>query len=195
MLALIQYLSAFAGIKPPVAKTDPKVDTIHGEERVDDYFWLRDKSNLEVIEYLEAENRYTDALMEHTEEFQETLYQELLGRIKETDLSVPEKIDGYFYYTRTEEGKQYPFYCRKKGSLEADEEMLLDPNALAEGHEFLDIGDYKVSPNHQLLAYSADTSGAEIYSIYVKNLNTGELLDEIPDTSFSIQWANDKRAT
>ncbi len=191
MLVLIQCLSAFAGMEPPVAKASPKVDAVHGEERVDNYFWLRDKSNPEVIEYLEAENRYTDALMKHTEEFQETLYQELLGRIKETDLSVPEKIDDYFYYTRTEEGKQYPFYCRKKESLEADEEMLLDPNALAKGHEFLDIGDYKVSPNHQLLAYSADTSGAEIYSIYVKNLNTGELLDEIPDTSFSIQWAND----
>ena len=99
---------------PPVAKTDPKVDTVHGEARVDNYFWLREKSNPEVIKYLEAENRYTDAMMQHTEDFQEQLYQELLGRIKETDLSVPEKMGDYYYYTRTEEGKQYPIHCRKR---------------------------------------------------------------------------------
>ena len=102
---------------PPVAKTKPKVDTVHGEERVDNYFWLREKSNSQVIEHLEAENRYTEAMMQHTEDLQKQLYQELLGRIKETDLSVPEKMGGYYYYTRTEEGKQYPIYCRKKGKF------------------------------------------------------------------------------
>ena len=120
MLPIIYWLATTAPTAsetPPVAKTDPKVDTVHGESRVDNYFWLREKSNPEVIEYLEAENRYTEAMMQHTEDFQEQLYQELLGRIKETDLSVPEKMGDYYYYTRTEEGKQYPIYCRKKAKF------------------------------------------------------------------------------
>ena len=179
---------------PPIAKTKPKVDTVHGEERVDNYFWLREKSNPQVIEYLEAENRYTEAMMQHTEDFQEQLYQELLGRIKETDLSVPEKMGDYYYYTRTEEGKQYPIYCRKKGRLEAEEEVLLDQNALAERHEYLEIGVYKISPNHQLLAYSTDTTGGESYTLHIKDLNTGQLLsDQIPNTYYSVEWANDNQ--
>ncbi len=179
---------------PPVAKTKPKVDTVHGEERVDNYFWLREKSNSQVIEHLEAENRYTEAMMQHTEDLQKQLYQELLGRIKETDLSVPEKMGGYYYYTRTEEGKQYPIYCRKKGSLEADEEVLLDQNALAEGHEYLEIGVYKISPNHQLLAYSTDITGGESYTLHIKDLNTGQLLsDQISNTYYSVEWANDNQ--
>ena len=104
-------------LTPPVAKTDLKVDTVHGEERLDNYFWLREKSNPEVIEYLEAENRYTEAMMQHTTDFQEQLYQELLGRIKETDLSVPEKMGDYYYYTRTEEGKTVPYLLSKKGTF------------------------------------------------------------------------------
>lgn len=179
---------------PPIAKTQPKTNTVHEEERVDNYFWLREKSNPEVIEYLEAENRYTEAVMQHTADFQEQLYQELLARIKETDLSVPEKMGGYYYYTRTEEGKQYPIYCRKKGSLEAEEEILLDQNALADGHEYLEIGVYKISPNHQLLAYSTDTTGGESYTLCIKDLNTGQLLeDQIPDTYYSVEWANDNQ--
>lgn len=192
MLPIIYWLAT--GITPPVAKTDPTVDTVHGEERLDNYFWLREKSNPEVIEYLEAENRYTQAMMQHTEDFQERLYQELLGRIKETDLSVPEKRGDYYYYTRTEEGKQYPIYCRKEGSLEAEEEILLDQNALAEGHEYLEMGVYEISPNHQLLAYSTDTTGGESYILYVKDLNTGQLLaDQIPNTYYSVEWANDNQ--
>ncbi len=183
-----------ATLTPPVAKTDSKVDTVHGEVRLDNYFWLREKSNPEVIEYLEAENRYTEAVMQHTADFQEQLYQELLARIKETDLSVPEKMGDYYYYTRTEEGKQYPIYCRKKGSLEAEEEILLDQNALAKGHEYLEIGVYKISPNHQLLAYSTDTTGGESYTLCIKDLNTGQLLeDQIPDTYYSVEWANDNQ--
>ena len=179
---------------PPIAKTKPKVDTVHGEERVDNYFWLREKSNPQVIEHLEAENRYTEAMMQHTEDFQKQLYQELLGRIQETDLSVPEKMGDYYYYTRTEEGKQYPIYCRKKGSLEADEEVLLDQNALAEGHEYLEIGVYKISPNHQLLAYSTDITGGESYTLHIKDLNTGQLLsDQISNTYYSVEWANDNQ--
>ena len=179
---------------PPIAKTKPKVDTVHGEERVDNYFWLREKSNPQVIEHLEAENRYTEAMMQPTEDLQEQLYQELLGRIKETDLSVPEKMGDYYYYTRTEEGKQYPIYCRKKGSLEAEEEVLLDQNALAEGHEYLEIGVYKISPNHQLLAYSTDITGGESYTLHIKDLNTGQLLsDQISNTYYSVEWANDNQ--
>ena len=200
MLPIIYWLATAAPteseatLTPPVAKTDPKVDTVHGEARVDNYFWLREKSNTEVIEYLKAENKYTQAMMQHTEGFQEQLYQELLGKIKETDLSVPEKMGDYYYYNRTEEGKQYPIYCRKKGSLEAEEEILLDQNALAERHEYLEIGVYKISPNHQLLAYSTDTTGGESYTLYVKDLDTGQLLgDQIPNTYYSVEWANDNQ--
>ena len=193
-LATAASTSARATLTPPVAKTDSKMDTVHGEARVDNYFWLREKSNPEVIAYLEAENKYTEAMMQHTEDFQEQLYQELLGRIKETDLSVPEKIDDYYYYTRTEEGKQYPIYCRKQGNLEAAEEILLDQNALSEGHEYLEVGVYKISPNHQLLAYSTDTTGGESYTLYIKDLNTGQLLaDQIPNTYYSVEWASDNQ--
>ena len=179
---------------PPIAKTQPKADTVHGEERIDNYFWLREKSNPEVIEYLEAENRYTEAMTQHTEDFQKQLYQELLGRIKETDLSVPEKMGNYYYYTRTEEGKQYPIYCRKKEGLEVEEEVLLDQNVLAQGHEYLEMGVYNISPNHQLLAYSTDTTGGESYTLYIKDLNTGQLLsDQIPNTYYSVEWANDNQ--
>ena len=193
-LATAVTTASKATLTPPVAKTDSKVDTVHGEVRLDNYFWLREKSNPEVIGYLEAENRYTEAVMQQTADFQEQLYQELLARIKETDLSVPEKMGGYYYYTRTEEGKQYPIYCRKKGSLEAEEEILLDQNALADGHEYLEIGVYKISPNHQLLAYSTDTTGGESYTLCIKDLNTGQLLeDQIPDTYYSVEWANDNQ--
>jgi oligopeptidase B len=181
-------------ITPPIAKIVPKADTLFGDVRIDNYFWLRDRANPEVMKYLEAENGYTEAMMKQTEEFQERLYKELLGRIKETDFSVPEKIDDYYYYARTEEGKQYPIYCRKKGSLEALEEILLDQNALAAGHNYLGIGVFKVSPNHQLLAFSVDTNGSEAFTLYVKDLNTGKLLgDEIPNTSYSAVWANDNK--
>ena len=193
-LATAIRIPSGATLTLPVAKTDPKVDTVHGEARVDNYSWLREKSNPEVIAYLEAENKYTEAMMQHTEDFQEQLYQELLGKIKETDLSVPEKIDDYYYYTRTEEGKQYPIYCRKKGNLEATEEILLDQNALSEGHEYLEVGVYKISPNHQLLAYSTDTTGGESYTLYIKDLTTGQLLgDQIPNTYYSVEWASDNQ--
>jgi len=181
-------------ITPPVAEIVPKADTLFGNVRIDNYFWLRDRANPEVMKYLEAENGYTEAMMKPTEEFQEQLYKELLGRIKETDFSVPEKIDDYYYYSRTEEGKQYPIYCRKKGGLEASEAILLDQNALAVGHKYLEVGVFKISPDHQLLAYSVDTTGSEAYTLYVKDLNTGKLLgDEIPNTDYSTEWSNDNK--
>ncbi|MCK4397349.1 S9 family peptidase [candidate division WOR-3 bacterium] len=181
-------------ITPPVAKVIPKTDTLHGEIRIDDYYWLRNRSNSEVIEYLEEENEYTEAVMKHTEKFQEQLYKELLSRIKEIDLSVPDKIDNYYYYKRTEEGKQYPIYCRKKGSLDAEEEILLDQNELAAGHTYFEIGLYKISPNHKFLIYSVDTTGSEIYTLYFKDLDKDELFtEEIPNSGYSAAWANNNK--
>jgi oligopeptidase B len=180
------------GSSAPVACVEPRVHTVHGETRVDEYFWLRDRSDPRVIAYLEAENSYTTATMRHTEPLQERLYQEMRGRIKETDLSVPERVDEYFYYTRTEAGGQYPILCRKRGSLDAAEEILLDQNPLAAEHTYYKIGVSEVSPDHRRLAYSVDTSGAEEFTLHIKDLTTGELLPEtIPGTSLGVAWAND----
>lgn len=181
-------------IAPPVAKTFPKIDTIHGDILVDNYFWLKQKNDPEVIEYLKAENTYTTMIMKHTEAFQQELYEEMLSRIKETDLSVPEKLDDYYYYKRTEQGKQYPIYCRKKGSLDAKEEILLNQNTLAENYDYLEIGALKISPDHNLLAYPVDTSGSEWFTLFIKDLKTGELYNEqISNTGYSIAWASDNR--
>ncbi|MEW5924055.1 MAG: S9 family peptidase, partial [Candidatus Zixiibacteriota bacterium] len=180
--------------KPPVAARVAQVDTVLGHERTDDYYWLRNKENPEVIAYLEAENAYTEKIMKHTEKLQEELYNEILGRIKETDLTVPISRDNYYYYSRTEEGKQYVIYCRKIGSLEAEEQILLDLNKLAEGKDFFSLDAFAVSPDHKLLAYAVDEQGNEHYNIFFKNLETGEMLpDTIKDASNSVQWANDNQ--
>jgi oligopeptidase B len=185
-------VSADEAVQPPVAKIIPQPSTTLGETRVDNYAWLRDRNNPETIHYLEAENEYTKASMKHTEKLQAKLYDEILGRIQQTDLSVPTKRDDYFYYTRTEEGKQYGIYCRKHGSLDAKEEILLDGNKMAEGKKYFRIGNFAPSPNHQLLAYSVDYEGDEAYTIHVKDLGTGKLLpDTIPNTYYSLEWAND----
>jgi oligopeptidase B len=166
---------------------------VHGELRVDDYFWLRDRTNPAVVAYLEAENRYAASAMRHTEVLQEQLYLEMRGRIKETDLSVPERVDEYYYYSRTEEGGQYPILCRRHGEHGA-EEVLLDQNPLAAGHAYCRIGASAVSPDHRLLAYSVDRSGAEEFTLYLRDLSTGALLAEsIPNTSHGVAWANDSR--
>ena len=179
---------------PPAAKRVPKSSTTHSDVRVDDYFWLRDKTNPEVIRYLEEENRYTEGQMAHTKDLQGRLYKEILGRIKETDLSVPERIDDYYYYSRTEEGRQYAIHCRKKGGLEAAEEILLDQNELAAGHKYFRIGAFQASPDHKLLAYSTDTNGSETYTLVVKDLQTGKLLpDQIRNTYYGLEWAADNR--
>ena len=179
---------------PPVAKTVSKQVTVHGDTRVDNYAWLREKDNAEVTQYLEAENQYTEQVMAPLKPLQETLYKEILGRIQETDLSVPVKRDDYFYYTRTEEGKAYAIYCRKHGSLDAPEEILLDANALAAGQKYFRIGNFSISPDHRLLAYSTDVEGDEAHTIFVKDLATGELLpDRITNTYYSLEWANDNR--
>ena len=180
--------------QPPVAKIKSTVDTLFGTEMIDNYHWLRERDNPEVIEYLKAENAYTDSIMKHTEKLQGKLYDEMVARIKETDLSVPVKRDNYYYYSRTEEGKQYKIYCRKEGSLDAEEEVLLDLNKMAEGKDFLNLGIFDVSPNHELLAYAIDTMGNERYTLRVKNLKTGKLYPDIIDSvSTSFEWANDNR--
>jgi oligopeptidase B len=179
--------------QPPIAAQRSEELLTHGDRRVDPYYWLRDRDNPEVIDYLEAENAYTEAQMAHTEALQQTLYDEMLGRIQETDLSVPYRYGNYYYYSRTEEGKAYGSLCRKEGSLEAPEEILLDENRLAEGQEFFDLGDYEVSPNHKLLAYSTDTQGNERYTLVFRNLETGDRFPEsIPDVGGTC-WANDNK--
>lgn len=178
-------------VKPPVAKKVPKVDMLHGDRRVDDYFWLRDKSHPDVAAYLTAENDYTDAIMKPTEPLQETLYQEMLGRIKQTDLSVPFRNLGYYYYSRTEEGKQYPIFCRKKGSVNAPEQITLDPNELGKGHEFFSVSLHTVSDDGRLLAYTFDNTGFRQYTLHVKDLETGETLDDRAERVGSLAWAAD----
>ena len=181
-------------VRPPIAKIIPKETTLHGDTRVDNYFWLRDRSDPDVVAYLETENEFTERVMAPTKPLQEKLYQEILGRVQETDLSVPVKRDDYFYYTRTEEGKAYSISCRKHLTLDAPEEILLDSNALASGEKYFRLGNFSVSPDHRLLAYSADTEGDEAYTIFVKDLATGELLpDRIRNTYYSLEWANDNR--
>jgi len=181
-------------VQPPVAKVVPKELSIHGHTRVDNYFWLNQREDAEVINYLKAENAYTDKVMEHTKEFQEKLFGEIKGRIKEDDNSVPYKLDDYYYYYRYEKGKEYPIYCRKQGSLDQEEEIILNVNELAKEHKFFATRGLSVSKNHKLLAYAADTKGRRIYTIYFKNLETGEMLPEqIPDVTSNIEWANDNK--
>jgi oligopeptidase B len=179
---------------PPIAKKHPHTHSIHGDERIDNYYWLRERENPEVIAYLEAENQYTEAMMKQTESLQTELYKEMLSRIQETDLSVPSRKDNYWYYSRTEEGKNYPIYCRKEGSLYAPEEILLDQNQLAQESEYFSLGVLSISPNHKILAYSIDTTGAEKHTLYFLDLKTREVDPQsIPDTSYSFVWANDSQ--
>jgi oligopeptidase B len=180
--------------QPPVAKRIPKTDTLHGEVRRDDYFWLRQKSDPEVRAYLEAENAYTEASLSHLKPTQDSIYREMLGRIKETDLTVPWRYRGYWYYTRTEQGKDYPILCRKKGSLDAKEAIILDQNQLARGKKFHALGGVDVSPDGNLLLYLEDTTAFREYTLHVKDLRTGKLLPEsIPDVWNGTAWADDNR--
>jgi oligopeptidase B len=181
--------------KPPVATRRPRHITQHGQTRTDDYFWLRDGDKAEIIAYLEAENAYTSAVLQPAGDLEKKLYEELLSRIKQTDLSVPVRIDDYYYYSRTEQGLQYPIQCRKKDSLEAGEQVLLDLNELGANQPYLRLANYKPSPDHKLLAYSFDTSGDEVYITAVKDLDTGSLLaDRLPNTYYGLEWTNDGRS-
>ncbi len=178
---------------PPVAKRVPKITEINGSKLVDDYYWLRDKKNPDVKAYLEAENAYTDAVMKPTEPLQKKLYAEMLSRIKETDVEVPYKEGEYFYYSRTEAGKQYPIRCRKKGGLDAPEEVVLDVNELAKGQVFMSLGAYVASDDGNLLAYTTDNTGFRQYSLVVKDLRTGKVLADHAERVGSVVWANDNK--
>jgi len=181
-------------IVPPVARKIPRADTLFGDIRIDNYSWLRDKTNPEVIDYIKAENDYTEKMMASTRTLQEKLYKEMLGRLKETDTMAFVKIDDYYYYSRTVKGQQYSIHCRKKGSLDAPEQILIDLNTLAQGHEYLDLGADKISPDHRYLAYTIDTSGSEDYSVYVKDLDSDKLLDDrIAHANANVEWANDNQ--
>ncbi len=178
----------------PLVKAVPKELKKHGHVRIDSYYWLREREDPEVMDYLKRENEYMRAVMAHTEALEKTLFQEIKGRIKQTDMSVPYRLDDYFYYTRYEEGKEYPIYARKKGSLDAPEEIMIDANVLAEGHEFFSVDTRTVSFGQDILAYAVDTKGRRIYTIHFKNLNTGELLkDIITDVTGNMDWANDNK--
>lgn len=181
-------------VQPPIAKIEPTELTKHGDTRIDNYFWMKNRDTEDVLNYLTAENDYTKAVMKDTEVFQKKLYDEMLGRIKQTDNSVPYLENGYYYYTRYEEGKEYPIYCRKKGNLEAAEEILLNVNEMAEGYAYFQVGDYSVSPDNHMLAFSVDTVSRRKYTIHFKDLKTGEVFtDEISNTAGGVSWANDNK--
>ncbi|HMV83176.1 MAG TPA: S9 family peptidase [Blastocatellia bacterium] len=181
--------------KPPIAKKIPKTTQIHGYTETDDYAWLADKTKTDkdVLAYLKAEDDYAKAMMKPTEGFQESLYKEMLARIKETDENVPYKNGAYFYYSRTEQGKQYPIYCRKKGSLTAPEEVTIDMNEMAKGHDYFSIGAYDISEDGHLLAFSTDTTGFRQYNLFVKDLRTGKISDKLAERVVSVSWANDNK--
>jgi len=182
------------GPQPPVAEKVGKEFLEFGKTRVDNYYWLRERENPKVVDYLKAENEYLTAVLKPTEALQEKLYEEIVGRIKQTDMSVPYRDNGYYYYTRFEEGKEYPVYCRKKGSLDSPEEIMLNGNVLAEGQPFLSLGGLEVSPDNTLLAYAVDTVSRMLYVHHFKNLANGETLpDEIPNTLGMSAWANDNK--
>ncbi len=201
MLATATSLSAtatspvafdLASARPPVAEKKPKDVSVHGDTRIDDYFWLREKENPAVLAHLRAENAHTDAVLAPTKPLQEKLYAELLGRIKETDLSVPYRKGNYLYYTRTTQGSQYPIHCRRPASpTDAPEQILLDVNQLAVGEKFMALGHFALSPDSNLLAYSIDRNGHRDYEVRVKNLTTGQLVEESIGTVSSLEWAAD----
>ena len=188
---------------PPNATKKTHEMTIHGDTRVDDYYWMRltdeqksakdkDSHTQEVLDYINAENDYTQKRLKHTEKFQNDLFDEIVGRIKKDDESVPYLDNGYYYYTRYEKGKEYAIHCRKKGSLDGDEEVIMDENELAEGFDYFAIGSMSVSPDNQWLAFGVDTLSRRFYEINFKNLNTGDILQQtIENTTGGVAWAND----
>jgi oligopeptidase B len=190
------FLNEMAGgapPSPPLARREPVETVLHGDRRVDHYAWLRHKENPEVIAYLEAENAYTDAMLRPTENFQEALYQEMLGRILQSDLTVPYRLRGYLYFTCTEQGKQYPIHCRRVDASGSLDEVLLDLNQLAEGHSFLGLGATDVSSDNQLLVYALDTTGYRQYTLHIKNLWSGRDFEEAIERVTSAAWAADNR--
>ncbi len=178
---------------PPVAPAIEHSEVRHGSTVTDNYYWLRDKSNPEVTRYLEAENAYTQAMTKDLLPFADSLYKEMLSHVKQTDLSVPVRRGEYLYYTRTEEGKQYPIHCRRKGGMEAPEEVLLDLNELAKGRKFVGLGSFTVSDDQHLLAYTLDYTGFRQYTLQVKDLRSGQTLPDSTERVTSLEWAADNQ--
>src|ERR1041384_5216874 len=179
--------------QPPMAEKKTKTTNIHGTTLVDDYFWLREKTNPAVMAHLKAEDEYAETVMKPTKPLQEKLYNEMLSHIKQTDKNVPYRWGNYFYYTRTEEGKQYQIYCRRKGSLDAPEEIVLDENELAKGQKFMSINTFLPSDDGNLLAYSTDNTGYRQFLLQVKDLRTGQILPEKIERTTSVVWASDNK--
>ncbi len=190
----IESCKTSSTMEAPDAAKKPEELTIHGDTRVDDYYWLRERENPEVIAYLEAENSYREEKMKGSKKFQKSLYKEIIGRIKQTDVSVPYKENGYYYYERYEEGKEYPIYCRRKGSLEAEEEIIANVNEMAEGFAYYEVGGMTISEDNRYAALGIDTVSRRKYTLMIKDLETGNMLDErIPLTTGWAVWANDNR--
>ena len=181
-------------VKAPVAKKIKTTHSMHGVEWEDDYAWLKNRDAEDVLDYLQAENEYTDAMTKSYKPLQDSIYDEIIGKIKETDETVPEKDGDYYYYTRTVEGEEYQIYCRKKGSLDAEEEIFLDVNQEASGHDFYSVDLVEISPNGKMMAFAVDTTGREEYTIRFKDLSSGKFLkEEISNCYASLVWANDNK--
>ena len=180
--------------QPPDVQKQRQILHMHGHERIDNYYWLRERDNPQVIKYLEAENAYREKIMAPTRDFEIELFEEMKSRIKEDDSSVPAKLDDYWYYRRYEEGQEYPLYCRKKGSPDAQEEILLNVNELAQDQSYCHVSGLKTSPDHSILSYAVDFVGRREYTIRFKDLNTGQYLnDEIKQVTRNFVWANDNK--
>jgi oligopeptidase B len=177
---------------PPTAKRVPKELALHGDVRIDDYYWIRNREDPDVLNHILKENEYTAKAMKHTVPLQEKLCGELESRIPEEDTTVPRKVDDYFYYERTVRGKQYPIHCRRRGSMDADEEVYLDENELAEGHGFFFVGAIAISPSHSKCAYMADIDGSERYDLFVKDLSTGDLFDSRLKDIWDVVWGEEE---
>ncbi|MBV8235999.1 MAG: S9 family peptidase, partial [Acidimicrobiia bacterium] len=189
---------------PPEAPRRPTELTAHGDTRVDDWYWLRHRDDPEVIAYLEAENTWTELATAHSAALEDKLFEEIKGRIQETDVSAPVRYGGWWYYTRSYEGSQYGVHCRRRARAgqraadaltdTSDEEVVVDENLLAEGHEYFALGALQLSPDHALAAYSTDTEGDEVYTLRVRDMTTGaDLADEIPGTYYGVDWSEDNR--
>lgn len=193
-LFIMQCTKKPANVDAPIAKKQPKELTIHEDTRIDNYFWMNQRENEEVIAYLNAENDYKDKMMAHTEKLQKKLYKEIVGRIKQDDESVPYKDNDFYYYRRFEKGGEYPIYARKQADLTPDEEILLNVNEMAEGYAFYQVNGLSISADNNLLAFGVDTVSRRKYTIYFKDLTTGKIFDEkIPNTTGGSVWANDNK--
>ena len=179
---------------PPMAEVNPDTFINFGQQRIDNYFWLKDKNNPKVIDYLNAENKYTDSVMASTTELQQTIYEEILGRLKEDDESYPSYMNGYWYYSRTEKDKQYRTYCRRKGTMDAEEEIIFDVNKMAEGISAFIFGGYSISPDNSKVAYLFNETGSYAeYVMKMKDLNTGEEIGYTVIGATSVAWASDNQ--